>query len=164
MKMKVSLLFAAIGCILLAGCSSNTSPASDPAKVGETGKEAPAPVASTEVEFAADFKTATEEAKKDNKMILVKFTATWCGPCQEMKKHAFTDNSVKAELSNVVPVEIDIDNTKEKEILKKYYTADGIPFTILLNADGTKVGETLGYTDVPSFLGWLKETKGKASV
>lgn len=163
MKMKVSVIFAAIGCILLAGCASNTSPASDPATVGDSGKEAPAPVASKEIEFAADYQTASEQAKKEHKMILVKFTAEWCGPCQQMKKEAFTDSTVKTELENVVPVEIDIDNTKEKDFMKKYYTADGIPFTILLKEDGTKVDEVLGYDNVKSFVDWLKTAKGKAS-
>jgi thioredoxin 1 len=51
-----------------------------------------------------------DKVKESDKLLLVKFGATWCGPCKQIKYHleklAETEN-------NVIVIDIDVDNAKE---------------------------------------------------
>lgn len=46
---------------------------------------------------------------------MIFFTADWCSPCRIMKRQVFADHEVMEAInSNVVPVEIDIDDPVSK--------------------------------------------------
>merc|ERR1712072_841399 len=49
---------------------------------------------------------------KDNKIVIVDFTATWCPPCQRIGP-VFVSISEEADMSDVVFVKVDVDANKE---------------------------------------------------
>lgn len=89
-----------------------------------------------------------EESKKlalaSNKLILVDFWATWCGPCKKMDADTWNQNEVKDLMGNFVSVKIDID--EEKSLATKYGIRS-IPNIFIMDANGKVIYSGLGYKD-----------------
>src|SRR5579859_2145479 len=51
---------------------------------------------------ASDYEKALQIAKKENKKVLLFFTASWCPPCQQMKRNTLPNKDVQKALSNYV--------------------------------------------------------------
>ena len=93
--------------------------------------------------WSEDLTKALEQAKKENKAVLVEFTGSdWCPPCIAMRKNVFSKKEfVDAAKKNFVLVEIDLprgdEKTKEKNMpLVQKYRVDGFPTVLLLDSDG----------------------------
>lgn len=151
----VSLLAAAL---LFAGCTP----------VGK--KEEAASAAPTESKESAekgdskpaDYASTLAAAKKDGKLLLLKFTASWCPPCQEMKKAMKDDMLLREEIKNYEVLEVDIDNAKNQALRDKFYPDGGIPFVIVLKpGDESRVTDMLGFDDGPAMARALKAARTK---
>ena len=81
---------------------------------------------------------ALKLSKTEKRPMLVDFTATWCGACQEMAKDTFADPRVMAKAGNFVAVKIDAtdqDDPKVEEVSKKYGVV-GLPTVLLIDSQG----------------------------
>jgi thiol:disulfide interchange protein DsbD len=81
---------------------------------------------------------ALSKAKEEKRPLLVDFTATWCGACQEMAKDTFADPRVMQKAGNFVAVKIDATNDDDPavtEVLAKY-KVKGLPTVLLIGSDG----------------------------
>ena len=106
--------------------------------------------------WQTDFKKAQQEAKANNKLLLVDFTGSdWCGWCIKLNREVFSQPEFKDYASkNLVLLEVDFPRRKEQSVaLKKQnvglaeeYQVQGFPTIIVLNGDGRKIGE-LGYME-----------------
>jgi thiol:disulfide interchange protein len=105
------------------------------------------------VPWRTDLSAAREEAKRDSKPLLLYFTASWCGPCQEMKSQTWSDAGVETKLRNYVPVKIDID---ADQAMAQEYRIDGIPAFVLLDREGNVAKATSGFMYPLQFLAWLE--------
>jgi len=97
---------------------------------------------------------AMEAGKARSKPVLVYVTATWCGPCQEMKRSTLADERV-AELihDQFEAVKVDLDANRE---LAARLGAEAIPFFAILNGDGNVLRSQMGYMSSAQMLAWLK--------
>jgi thiol:disulfide interchange protein len=102
---------------------------------------------------------ALSEAKRTGKPVFLDFTATWCGPCQEMKKETFTDSKVITELKRWVSVHIDVD--KQESVAMKY-KVEAMPTLIIVKPSGAVVSTAIGYRDGAGLTKWLKANYAKA--
>lgn len=95
-----------------------------------------------------------EQAKKDNKLVLVEFTGSdWCPPCKALKKDVFPSAEFQ-KIADKSLVLVELDFPKQKEISdeqKKYngemaekYAISGYPTVYLLNNEGTPVWVRVG--------------------
>ena len=87
-----------------------------------------------------DFHKYIEESK-NNKVLIVKFFATWCAPCQKI--HPFVEKlcSTKNANKNIMKfLEVDVD---EFEDIAQFCKVSAMP-TFLLFINGTKVSEIVG--------------------
>lgn len=103
------------------------------------------------LEFHGDVAAALEQAKKEDKIVMVDFYADWCGPCKAMEREAFSDDSVADLLKDVIVVRVDVDNAGDNAQLRDDLGVNGIPDVVFLDADGDLIDRIVGYSDVESF-------------
>ncbi|HWB58873.1 MAG TPA: thioredoxin family protein [Chthoniobacteraceae bacterium] len=110
-----------------------------------------------EAKWLTNFKKAAEEAKAENKAILLDFTGSdWCEWCMKMDKETLSQSAFKDYAAkNLVLVEVDFPNNKQQtdevkkqnEDLKTKYKASGFPTFVLVDADGKVLGSQVGYME-----------------
>lgn len=86
-----------------------------------------------------------------NQLVVVKFGATWCGPCRALDKEL-------AELSGQLPADvevlsIDVDENPE---LAERYGISSIP-KLMLVRDGKILDEGIGYMSRKQIQNWIAE-------
>jgi thioredoxin-related protein len=99
--------------------------------------------------WRTDFSKAKEEAGKEHKLILLKFSGSdWCIPCIKLEKGVFSqDTFTHFADSNLVMINADFPRLKknqpdksvmkQNETLAEQYDKEGhFPYTVLLNSDG----------------------------
>ena len=110
-----------------------------------------------ETRWLSDYNKAVEQAKTENKSLLMDFTGSdWCPWCMRMDKEvlqtkAFKDYAAK----NLVLMLVDFPQSKQlsqkvqdqNAELQKKYGADGFPTFILVGKDGKVLGEQVGYLE-----------------
>ena len=107
-----------------------------------------------ESNWLTDYKKAQQEAKANNKLLLLDFTGSdWCGWCIKLNKEVFSKPEFRDYANkNLVLMEIDFprgksqssDIKKQNEELAQQYQIEGFPTIVVLDGDGKKVG-LLGY-------------------
>ena len=84
-----------------------------------------------EINDINDWNTVFENHRKDKNILLINFTATWCGPCKKLKpelEKLISNNNYK----NVKFYKVDID--KCNEIVDKL-KIESVPTTLLIKND-----------------------------
>lgn len=97
---------------------------------------------------------ALATAKKLNKLVMVDFDATWCGPCQRLKAEVYTQDEFKQYGKYFVFCEIDVD---EQPALASKYDASSIPAVRFLKPDGTQIHQFTGYSNPAQVYGEMKK-------
>ena len=83
------------------------------------------------VDWRANLAAAQVEAIKENKPLLMVFTANWCPTCQSMKHSTFADaEAVKKLDQTCVPVQIDFDT--QTQLVDKY-NVQAIPALLIVD-------------------------------
>ena len=100
-----------------------------------------------------DYQAALQQAKDQNKPLLLAFHASWCPPCREMKRTTYHNSEVIDFSESFVRVIIDFDT---QDNLVNQYNIQGIPAYVILNSDGTTIKSFGGYYTPADFLAKLK--------
>ena len=100
---------------------------------------------------------AKQTAADNDKLLFVKATAVWCGPCKMMDRTTFTDQRVIDWLTaNAVSVSVDVDDEPQ---LAGRLRIRAMPTTILMRGD-EELARVVGYRDADDLLEWLGEAQG----
>lgn len=109
-----------------------------------------------ETQWLTDFAKAKAEAKKDNKAMLLNFTGSdWCPWCVKFDKEVLDTKDFKDYAAkNLVLVTVDFprqkpqseEQKKANNELQEKYNVNGFPTFIVLDSNGKKIGEQVGYT------------------
>lgn len=95
---------------------------------------------------------ALAKAKKENKLIFLDISASWCGPCKQLKKTTFTDANVgKYFNKRFINVELDGEVGDGIALVEKY-RLQGYPTLYFINSDGNVVSQTTGFLPPAEFL------------
>ena len=99
----------------------------------------------------------TEELVKlyqENDKILLKFGASWCGPCKAMEPIL---KEVAAERPDVRVIELDVD---ENEELVQLFRVRNVPIMFLINC-GVTINKFVGGASKAQILSFIDEQPGK---
>jgi len=97
---------------------------------------------------------AFEQAKRENRFILLNMEAVWCHWCHVMDEKTYSDPAVHAYLQeNYITLRVDQDARPD---LANRYRDYGWPATILFAPDGTEVAKRAGYIAPDNMLRLLK--------
>jgi thioredoxin 1 len=53
-----------------------------------------------------------DKLNKSDKLLLVKFGASWCGPCKQIKPHL---QKLSEEMKDIIVVDIDVDDAQDSD-------------------------------------------------
>lgn len=107
--------------------------------------------------YAATFDKAVADAEKENKLVMIKFTADWCTPC-----HMMSDDMKKTDLSkemaNIIPIEVDVDKDPDGAAVKNHMSKEGaIPYLVIIDKTGKEIASHTGKMEMPEFKAWLEK-------
>jgi thiol:disulfide interchange protein len=122
----------------LGGCGSPTHPA-------------------VEVFSALPYAQAQEQARAQQRLLLVDATASWCGPCRKMEETTWPDARVAAWLqSHAIAVQVDVD---AEPALAQQLRIEVMP-TLIVFRDGKEISRRKGYAGPDELLAWLGPLAG----
>jgi thioredoxin:protein disulfide reductase len=93
-----------------------------------------------------DIEAARQRALRENRPLLVDFTAAWCGACKELDKVTFAAPEVGAEMGRFVAVKVDATNDDDPRVgatLERFRVV-GLPTVLVFDSRGK---EAIRYTD-----------------
>lgn len=103
-----------------------------------------------------------DEAKQNNKMALLDWSANWCRACLEMEQTVFQSSDVIKKLAKYQLIRIDIsETTKEQRELLNNYKLIGPPAILFFDKAGKELvsARIIGEMDERAFLTHLKTIK-----
>jgi HEAT repeat protein/thioredoxin-related protein len=109
--------------------------------------------------FHPSLKTASEAAEADHSLVLLVFSAEWCGPCQAMKKDTFAAKQFREGGGPLRVTDVDID---ANEKMAQSFEVSSIPALALLTADGKIVSRRTGYVDATELNQWVNDGRARA--
>ncbi len=102
-----------------------------------------------------DYEKATTQAKAEKKLVLLDFTGSdWCSWCVKMDKEVFSTPEFKQYAQdNLVLVELDFPHnkpqnastTEQNNTLKGQYGVQGFPTLVVLDSNGRKLKDFVGF-------------------
>jgi len=111
-----------------------------------------------------DFASVLAKAKKEKKLVLIDFYATWCGPCKMMDRQTYSDSLVGLAAAKFVPRKIDGEKG-EGIALSERYKITGYPTVIVVDATGKEVTRKSGFYQPAQFRRFLDDTSaGRTNV
>ncbi|MBO0938130.1 thioredoxin family protein [Fibrella sp. HMF5335] len=97
------------------------------------------------------FDEVLKQAKKENKLVLLDFWATWCAPCHRLDRLTFTDGALGDYVNNkFVPYRVNIDDFSGMDLVEKYKVG-AYPTMLVLNASGAEIRRLTGFY-LPAYL------------
>ncbi len=111
--------------------------------------------------FLSSLSEAKAKAKAEGKPIIAVYSASWCPPCQAMKKKVYPSAEVKKFHDQFIWAYIDTD-LKENAADAQKAGVSGIPHIQFLDKDGKELDKQVGGTPPTVFAGKLETVLKKA--
>ena len=100
--------------------------------------------------FTGDLDAAMLLAKKSGKRVLVKFEASWCGPCKRLATEVFHTDAGAALTKGLIAVRVDFDAPANRKHIERYVVL-GLPTTVVVAPSGQQVLRIMGYEGKAAF-------------
>lgn len=106
------------------------------------------------------FEESVAAAAGAKRPLLIKFTATWCPPCQMMDHEVFSDEPTAEALQRIgLVAAVDIDARRD---LAKEYNIRAVPTLVIISGDD-ELARTEGAMDSQSLINWFSRVGQRRS-
>lgn len=105
---------------------------------------------------------AQTEAQRQNKPLLIEFSASWCLPCQQMKIQTFAETQVVALLKDFVLWEVDCSQEEDKQCNRmgaKYNPTGKLPTLVLMDRHGNTIHTLHDFVSAQELLPLLRQVR-----
>jgi len=104
---------------------------------------------------------ATATAAQTGKPVLIRFSANWCPPCQQMKRTVYPQQQVASLIQQAyVPLDVDLtQNGAPGQPLAEQYGVESIPTLIILDPQGRELSRLSGGVNETILMQWLQSFK-----
>ncbi len=108
-------------------------------------------------DFGGSLNAAKERAVRENKILVLEFTAKWCLPCRYMEKNVFKNPEVQNfSQQHAIILQIDIDENKN---LKEEFNVEVLPTIILMSSTGSIISKKEESLNSEAFMDWINTNK-----
>jgi tetratricopeptide (TPR) repeat protein len=97
------------------------------------------------IHWEKDFDRAMEQARKEDKPVLVDFWAEWCGWCDRLDRSTYAEPVVGAKGQNFVAVKVNTEGSRREVEIAKRYRVPTLPTILFLSPRGTQVLRVKGF-------------------
>ncbi|MDI6786686.1 MAG: thioredoxin family protein, partial [bacterium] len=95
-----------------------------------------------EVKWYVSLEKGLKVAIKENKLLMVDFTAEWCGWCKKLDNTTYQNPNVLSLSRNFISVKVDCD--RYPAVARKY-NVGGLPTIVFMNQNGQIIYQVVGY-------------------
>lgn len=101
---------------------------------------------------------ARARALREQRPLLVDFTANWCLACRELEKHTFSESRVALEAARFVAVKVDATNDEDPRVAgaMREFEVRGLPTIVLYDSRGNEAGRCTDFVAPDPFLDAIK--------
>jgi thiol:disulfide interchange protein len=94
------------------------------------------------------------------RLLVVKATASWCGPCKQMDRLVFSQPSVETWVAaHGLAVALDVDREPADA---RALQIEAVPTIVVFGSDGAEVARSPGVQDPERFIAWLDQVRAAA--
>lgn len=98
---------------------------------------------------------ALAKAGETDKMVVLDFFATWCGPCIQMDKETWPHKDVVAWVEkNAILIKVDVD---KEEAVAKEFNITAMPTVVFLKADKSEISRFVGGYPASEFVSFANK-------
>jgi thiol:disulfide interchange protein len=112
------------------------------------------PNSSKTILWETNLPKAFAEARHNHQPLLLDFYATWCGPCQMLKKITWGNAQVIRAMHKWIPVHLNVDYHHH---LDNQYKVSAIPMVVFLKPNGKIINTSVGFEYPGTMLKLMKQ-------
>ena len=101
------------------------------------------------IDWIYSFDNGLEQAKEQDKPIMIDFYGESCSWCDVLDKKTYTDEEVNSLAEKFICVKIDV--YKNRQVTNKY-KIQGLPTIVFLNSEGEEMERIVGYRGPSAFV------------
>lgn len=106
-----------------------------------------------QLNWVDNMKEAQVRSLNENKLILLDFWASWCGPCRNMDNELWNTPEITPFANKFIPFKVDVDMHQD---LAVQYGIKGIPTVLLITANGDVVWKKSDFSNADVYLDFFK--------
>lgn len=119
----------------------------------------PAETTGETIDWVSDYHLGIKQSVEKNRAAMLFFTADWCPPCVELKKHVFSDPKVVTASKALVNISIDVDAYRN---VMREYRVRGIPAIFFFTPQDRKLKKFDGLRSVKNLVKQMNTAAGTA--
>ena len=113
------------------------------------------------LDWYTDAESALSAAKKQNKRIIMDFTAKWCGACKELEHKTFSNKQVAERMKAYILIKVDCTKSRDEKIksVQEKYNIKGLPTVLIMDKEGEELSRIVSFLPPEQFLTFLDQVE-----